>query len=144
MGENYGVSFAHKLNEQGLHDQAIAAANQEIARDAEDPEPLIERAVALAAQEKYLDAVKDLERALELDEEAQVLEVDFVDDVLFGALLGEARRVGNAGSGERILARYAALMPSGRHLGDVDVWTKRLRGENADAVIVKERLVGDA
>ena len=139
MGENYGVSFAHKLNEQGLWDDAIAQASKDIAHDGDDPDPFVERAVALAAKEQYLAAVTDLQKSLELDVAAQTLDTDFVDDTLFGALLGEARKQSDVQQGLAVLARYLEIFPKGRHLQDVDIWTRRLRGDDKDAIIVKEQ-----
>jgi tetratricopeptide (TPR) repeat protein len=143
MGDNYGVSFAHKLNEEGRYDEAIVSAEKEIARDGGDPEPLVDRAIALSALERFTEAARDLERALSLDVDAQVLETDFVDDALFGALLGEARKnaARDLSGALTTLSRYASILPNGRHRSDVDVWSARLRGEGSDAVIIKERQV---
>jgi hypothetical protein len=79
--------------------------------------------------------VADLERALLLDEQAQVLETDFVDDSLFSALLGQARLEAAADVAGALarLGHYRAVFPRGRHLADVETWSARLRGEGRDA-----------
>jgi tetratricopeptide (TPR) repeat protein len=127
----YGVSKAAKLNEAGEFEQAIVEATAAAAAEPGDPEPLIDRAFAHAQLERYADAVADLERALELDRAASVLDEALVDDALFSALLGQARAEA-AGSPERAvatLARYRALRPTGGHAREVEEWTRRLRGE---------------
>jgi tetratricopeptide (TPR) repeat protein len=141
MTQNYGASFAQKLLDQGEYEQALVAAEREIARDADDPEPLVDRASVLTALERYADATRDLEKALQLDEEAQVLETDFVDDALFTALLGEARACAAQDLPRALerLGHYRRVFPKGRHLGDVDRWSAELRGEGDRAPIVKER-----
>ena len=140
MGENYGTSFAAKLISQEKYEEAIEAASKDAVKDPADPQPVYERGVACSALGRYADAVADLERAIELDREEAMLETDFVDDALFGALLGEARASKDVAFGVARLERYRALFPRGRHAADVDLWSGRLRGEGQDGVIVKERL----
>jgi len=139
--QNYGGSFAQRLIDQGEFEQAIVVATREAAKDPKDPEPVFDRAVALSAQSRFIEATADFERALALDEEAQVLELDFVDDAVFGSLLGEARAKSTSDLNAALarLAHYAAVFPKGRHLGDIDRLARELRGEKDDSVIVKER-----
>jgi tetratricopeptide (TPR) repeat protein len=139
----YGGSFAQKLIDLGKYEEAIAAADQAITRDPDDPEPLVDRAAALTATERFADAVRDLEEALRLDEDAQVLETDFVDDALFAALLGEARGIAARDPAAAVarLQHYRGRFPAGRHLRDVERWGRQLRGERDEAPIVKEREV---
>jgi len=139
MTQNYGMSFAQRLIDEGRYEEALASAAQEIRRDAADPEPLVDHATALVALGRFAEAVVDLERALALDEVAQVLETDFVDDTLFEALAGEARALSGVPAALARLDRYRELFPAGRHLRDVDRVAAQLRGERDLSVIVKER-----
>lgn len=129
MAGRYGMSFAAKLIQEGKYEEAIAEATRAVARDDEDPSPLVERAGALAWLERYPEAVKDLEAALALDETAGVLEVDVVDDAYFSALLGAAKIEARTSfdAAERTLARYGTVLPNGRHLAEAAAWPERLR-----------------
>jgi tetratricopeptide (TPR) repeat protein len=138
MSGQYGMSFAAKLTEQGKYDEAVAEATRAIERDEEDPEPLVERAAALTLLERYAPAAADFERALALDAEADVIDIDVVDDAYFSALLGAARAEPSVDAGVAQLARYRAILPEGRHLRDADEWARRLRGE-LKSEFVKER-----
>jgi tetratricopeptide (TPR) repeat protein len=134
----YGTSFAQKLLDEGKFEQAVVEATRAAEREPEDPEPFFERATAYANLDRHVEAAADFERALELDEEAQVLTTDFVDDAYFSALLGAARTEA-VDAGVARLERYASVLPSGRHLADARDWQKRLRGE-LPSVFVKEKL----
>ncbi len=138
MTQNYGGTFAHKLFEQGKFEEAVAEATRAIERDSEDPEPFVDRASALASLGRHAEAAHDLEAALVLDQEEQMLETDFVDDALFSALLGDARAMSDVGHAVTRLHHYRAVLPTGKHSSDVEVWSRRLRGEGRDEVIVKE------
>jgi len=129
MAGRYGMSFAAKLIQEGKYEEAIAEATRAVARDDEDPSPLVERAGALAWLERYAEAVTDLEAALALDETAGVLEVDVVDDAYFSALLGAAKLEARTSldAAERTLARYGTILPNGRHLAEAAAWPERLR-----------------
>ena len=140
MGENYGRSFAAKLIEDEKYEEALVAGTEAEKRDPLDPEPILDRARALLALERWTDSADEIVRAMKLDEAAGILETDLVDDTVFQALLGEARMV-NGTDLPRALAqlqRYVAIMPSGRHLADVKTWSGRLRGEGKKDPIVKE------
>jgi hypothetical protein len=141
MTSNYGGSFAQKLIDQGRFDEAVAAAEKDMARDADDPEPLVDRATALVGLSRYGEAVIDLDKALQLDEAAQVLETDFVDDTYFAAILGDARALQGKSVAEAVarLGRYRDVFPRGRHARDLDRIAAQLRGERDDSPIVKER-----
>ncbi|MEO6953151.1 MAG: hypothetical protein ABI321_15225 [Polyangia bacterium] len=141
MGENYGRSFAAKLIEDERFEEALVAGTEAEQRDRLDPEPILDRARALLALERWTDAVDEVERAMKLDEEAGgILETDLVDDTVFQALLGEARMVASSDLSRALaqLTRYGKVMPSGRHLADVQTWSGRLRGEGKNDVIVKD------
>ena len=140
MTQNYGGSFAQRLIDQGEFEAAVAEATRAFDKDRNDPEPLVDRASALASLLRYAEAVNDLEAALVLDEAAQVLETDEVDDALFSALLCEARALADVAAAVVRLRHYAQVLPEGRHGADVDLWTRRLRGEGLDEPIVKEHV----
>jgi tetratricopeptide (TPR) repeat protein len=129
MAGRYGMSFAAKLIQEGKYAEAVVEATRAVTRDDEDPAPLVDRANAHALLEQYPDAVRDFEAALALDESAGVLEIDLVDDVYFSAVLGAARAEAGSGLPAALatLARYAAVLPGGRHLADAAAWAERLR-----------------
>jgi len=131
MGINYGGSKAAELNRAGEFERAIVAADEALAADGADPEPLVERAHALAQLERYDEAVADLEKARALDAKTQLLDDDLLDDAFFSALLGAARNLAarDAEAGARLLARYTSHFPSGTHASEVVEWQRRLRGE---------------
>ena len=141
MSSNYGGSFAQRLIDEGRFEEAIAAAAKDVARDGEDPEPLVDRATALVGLSRYGEAVLDLDRALQLDQAAQVLETDFVDDTYFAAILGDARALQGKSASEAVarLNRYREVFPRGRHIRDLDRHAAQLRGEKDHSPIVKER-----
>jgi tetratricopeptide (TPR) repeat protein len=129
MAGRYGMSFAAKMIEQGKYAEAVEEATRAVARDEEDPAPLVERASAYAWLERYPEAVTDLEAAIALDETAGVLETDVVDDAYFSALLGAAKVEARTSleAATATLARYRDLLPAGRHLADAAAWPDRLR-----------------
>ncbi len=133
MAGNYGMSFAAKMIEQGKYAEAIEEATRGVARDDEDPLPLVERASAFAWLERYPEAVTDLEAAMALDEAAGVLEIDVVDDAYFSALLGAAKVEAKSSpeAAAKTLARYGTVLPAGRHLADAAAWPDRLRSASA-------------
>ncbi len=135
MAGRYGMSFASRFIEAGQYEEAVVAATKAAALDDENPEPLVERASAYALLERYAEAVTDFERAIELDSQAEVLEIDVVDDSYFSALLGAARHEAthSVDAGCMTLARYRSVLPAGRHLADVTEWSKRLRRPEATA-----------
>jgi tetratricopeptide (TPR) repeat protein len=129
MAGRYGMSFAAKMIQEGKYAEAVEEATRAAARDDEDPAPLVERASAYAWLERYREAVADLEAAIALDETAGVLETDVVDDAYFSALLGAAKAEAKTSpeSAAQTLARYATILPGGRHLADAVAWPERLR-----------------
>ena len=139
MGENYGKSFASKLIDDERYEEALVAGTEAEQRDPLDPEPVLDRARALLALHRWLDAAREVERAMAVDEAAGLLETDLVDDTLFQALLGEARSVAGTDLPRALeqLGRYGKVLPSGRHLADAQTWSGRLRGEGKHDVIVK-------
>jgi tetratricopeptide (TPR) repeat protein len=122
------MSFAAKLLEAHKFEEAVGEATRAIGREGDNPEHFVDRATAYAELGRNAEAAADFERALALDEEARVLETDFVDDAYFSALLAAARTQA-IDDGARTLARYLEVLPDGRHEQDVADWQKRLRGE---------------
>src|SRR5262245_45393480 len=141
MSGNYGRSFASKLIQDGRYEAAIEAASRALALEEENPEHWADRAQAQVLLGREAEAVEDFIRALALDEEAQVLEVDMIDDALFSALLTAARAEAavDVEAGLKRLARYGEVLPDGRHRQDAADWGRRLRGElKSEFVKVRE------
>ncbi|MSP59882.1 MAG: hypothetical protein EXR72_05995 [Myxococcales bacterium] len=141
MGGIYGISKAAKANEAGDYDAAVVEATRAIALDAEDPEPWSERAFAQAHLSRYDEAVADLERAIDLDATAGVLDTDATDDLFFSSLLGAARAdaKGSVEVGARRLLRYAERLPEGKHLKEARDWALRVRGDLKQTEYIKQR-----
>lgn len=142
MGGIYGISKAAKANEEGKYELAIEEATRAIALDEDDPEAPCERAFALSQLGRYAEAVADLELAIRLDEEEDMLDDTTVDDALFSALLGDAKELARTAvsAGAARLGRYAEILPKGGHLKDAREWARRLTGELKTTDIVKARL----
>jgi tetratricopeptide (TPR) repeat protein len=138
MGHQYGMSRAAVLIDAGEFEAALQAATEESAREQENSEHWWDRAQALAALERYDEAVADFERAKLVDAKTSVLDDDMLDDAYFSALLGAARAAGDVAAGCAKLERYATVFASGRHVSDAVDWQKRLRGE-LKSHFVKER-----
>jgi tetratricopeptide (TPR) repeat protein len=138
MGHQYGMSRAAVLFDAGEFEAALQAATEESAREQENSEHWWDRAQALAALERYDEAVADFERAKLVDAKTSVLDDDMLDDAYFSALLGAARGCGDVAQGCAKLERYTTQFPSGRHVTDAVDWQKRLRGE-LKSHFVKER-----
>lgn len=124
----YGRSFASKLIQDGKYEQAIDEAGKAIALEPENPEHWADRANACVQLGRDADSLPDFVRALALDEEAQVLETDLIDDAYFSALLAAARTQ-PVDAGCKMLSSYAQTLPKGRHVRDAAEWQERLRGE---------------
>jgi tetratricopeptide (TPR) repeat protein len=124
----YGRSFASKLIQDGKYQQAIDEAGKAIALEPENPEHYADRATACVQLDRDAESLPDFVRALTLDEEAQVLETDLIDDAYFSALLAAARKE-PVDAGCQRLASYAQTLPKGRHVRDAAEWQERLRGE---------------
>src|SRR5439155_15282044 len=60
MSGQYAQSTAQAAIRQGRYDDAIAEATRAIERDPADPEPLVERATALACLARHAEAAADL------------------------------------------------------------------------------------
>jgi tetratricopeptide (TPR) repeat protein len=125
------MSFAAELLEQGKFEEAIEAATGAMAGDAANPEPVADRAAAYDGLERYAEAAGDFERALALNAAAPVIDQDNLDDAFFSALVGAAKvdAETSVDAGVARLARYAQVLPRGRHVQDSEDWRRRLRGE---------------
>jgi tetratricopeptide (TPR) repeat protein len=124
----YGRSFASKLIQDGKYEEAIVEAGKAIAQEPDNPEHYADRATACVQLNRDAEAVPDFVKALKLDEEAQLLETDLIDDAYFSALLAVARKE-PVEEGCRRLQGYFDTLPKGRHARDAGEWQKRLRGQ---------------
>ena len=143
MGHQYGMSRRGRVQRgRRVRSGAAGGDGRDRARSARTPSTGWDRATALAALERYDEAVADFERAKRSTPRRAVLDDDMLDDAYFSALLGAARAVaanGDVAGGCAKLERYAGRFPSGRHVSDAGDWQKRLRGE-LKSTFVKERL----
>jgi tetratricopeptide (TPR) repeat protein len=132
MADNYGVTFAQKLIQQGNYEEAILAANKHLVQDPASPEPYHDRARALAGLGRFEEAVADYAQAIQRDETEHVLQDWEVDDGLFSLLVAWAQSLGEAGKASAaqvaIMERYAQLLPSGQHRADAADWILRFKG----------------
>lgn len=132
MADNYGVTFAQKLIQQGNYEEAILAANKHLIQDPASPEPYHDRARALAGLGRFEEAVADYAQAIQRDETEHVLQDWEVDDGLFSLLVAWAQSLGEAGKASAaqvaIMERYAQLLPSGQHRADAADWILRFKG----------------
>ena len=127
----YGQSFALKHLQEGRYQEALAAADQAAALDAEDPEPVLDRAQILLAMDRFEDAVAAIERTVRLDEAAHICDDMVVDDTLFSALVGWGRQVAPSDRERAVtlMRRYATIFPRGIHQGEAEEWMRRFRGQ---------------
>lgn len=132
MADNYGVTFAQKLIQQGNYEEAILAANKHLVQDPASPEPYHDRARALASLCRFEEAVADYAQAIQRDETEHVLQDWEVDDGLFSLLVAWAQSLGEPGKASAaqvaIMERYAQLLPSGQHRADAADWILRFKG----------------
>lgn len=131
MAGRYGMSFAKKYIEQGDYAEAIASATEEIEGGNDSPEPLFDRATAYELSELYVEAVADLELAMEKNRVGKELDPFVLDDAYFSASLAAAKADATRDLGRALarLERYRALWPDGAHVAESRDWQKRLRGE---------------
>jgi tetratricopeptide (TPR) repeat protein len=128
MSDNYGVTFAAKLIQQGEYEKATAAAQKHAEQEPENPEPHHDHARALALLGQHAAAVAAYARAIELDKVEQILQDWEVDDGLFSTVLAWAQAEPSSEAQLPILRRYAQLIPGGRHLKEAEEWSLRFRG----------------
>lgn len=127
---SYGQSFAAKHLAEGRVEQALDEADKAIAREPDDPEPVLDRAQILAALGRYEEAVAAVVRCLELDRVARVIDDAFVDDTLFSTLVSWGQRLADSDREQAVavLRRYLDIFPAGSHISEVATWEQRLRG----------------
>src|SRR5437867_555928 len=104
-GTTYGITFSRKLRDQGRYEEAVAEAEKAIARDAEDPEPVYDRAAALYCLGRFEQAVAGFAQAIALEREAQLMDDGLLDDDLFETLRKWAET--EPPRARAILGRYA-------------------------------------
>jgi tetratricopeptide (TPR) repeat protein len=131
MGGRYGMSFASELNEDGRYDEAIEAATKAIEAGDVTAEPFVDRATAYDFLERHTEAVADFERAIDVNKIARSVDADVLDDAYFSALVSGGRKQAETSKEAAAagMGRYVELLPSGRHVKDVQQWQARLRGE---------------
>jgi tetratricopeptide (TPR) repeat protein len=126
----YGQSFALEKLSRGQHEEALAEAARAAEADPADPEPVLDRAQILLAQEKFEGAVGEIERAVALDRKALVLDDSVVDDTLFSSLVGWASALGAGPAAVAVMERYERLAPdSATHHDEAATWIRRFRGD---------------
>ena len=127
----YGQSFAMKHLNEGRLEEALAETDKAIALDAEDPEPVLERAQVLLAMNRYEEAVAAIERTLRLDQVARIVDDMAVDDTLFSALVGWGQELAKSdvAAAVALLGRYREIFPQGIHHDEALEWGRRFRGQ---------------
>jgi tetratricopeptide (TPR) repeat protein len=134
----YGQLHSKKLVTEGRFQEAIAAADAEIAADPVEPEAYFNRGQALASLDRFGEAAADYERALGMDGSASALDPEAVDDELFFALRRQAEGLASdRARAATALGRYLAVLPEGRHVEDVPKWLDKLDGK--ETLWVRER-----
>lgn len=133
----YGALASAELVAECKFDDAVAQASREIAAQPAEPEAWFNRGQAHAGLGRFDEAAADYERALSLDASASGLDPEAADDELFFALrniaLGQKDRPAEALA---TLERYRAVLPEGRHLGDIKTWADHING--VEVVWVRE------
>ncbi|HVR64368.1 MAG TPA: tetratricopeptide repeat protein [Polyangia bacterium] len=125
----YGRLLSTKLVGEGRWTEALAAATSEIAIQPAEPEAFFNRGQAHAGLHQWEEAIDDYERALRMDASDSALDPETLDDELFFALRTWAdHEKGDPARAARILGRYAAILPEGRHTDDVTKWIDKWRG----------------
>jgi len=126
---SYGGLMSSKLVREGRFDEAVAAATSEIRLQPDEPDAYFQRGQARAALGLLEDAVNDYKQALTLDSSGSTLDPENVDDELFFALrsLADSQKA-DAKAAAATIARYAAILPNGRHLEDIAKWVDKFNG----------------
>jgi tetratricopeptide (TPR) repeat protein len=134
----YGALFSSKMVSEGRFDEAIATATSEILTQPDEPEGYFNRAQAYAGLERFAEAVADYEKALTMDMSQSSVDPEIVDDELFFALRSlAATRKAEPEAAIAVLERYRAIVPTGRHLEDIDKWKDSFNGR--ETVWYRER-----
>jgi tetratricopeptide (TPR) repeat protein len=127
---DYGKLFSTAHLERGRYDEAIRAADEEMALDAFDPEPVMNRGRALVGLGRFVEGIADLERATRLDASSSGVDAWFLDDCYFEALRTWAVEIAQEDKARamEILRRYLEFYPAGRHAGDLAKWQDHFDG----------------
>jgi hypothetical protein len=118
---------------EGQPAAALEEADRAAARDADDPEPQLDRAQALSALGRWAEAVAAIETCRALDAAARVVDDALVDDTLFSTLVAWAQSTAATKDVEQavaIISRYRSILEGGTHAGEVATWIDRLRGRH--------------
>ena len=105
----YGALFSSKLVVDGRFAEAIEAATSEIVTQPDEPEAYFNRGQALAALDRFEEAVADYEKALSMDDSASSVDPETIDDEIFFALRRAAD--GKRGDPAAAVAHAGALSP---------------------------------
>jgi tetratricopeptide (TPR) repeat protein len=125
----YGQLHSTKLCAAGQFEEALEAAARELAVDPAEPEAWFNRGQALAGLDRFEEAAAAYERALGMDASASALDPETVDDELFFVRRRQAEHL--AGDRDAAIAAvrgYLAVLPAGRHVGDVARLIDKLNG----------------
>ena len=135
---SYGGLMSSKLVREGRFDEAVAAATSEIRLRPDEPDAYFQRGLARSALGLLEDAVNDYKHALTLDSSGSTLDPEQVDDELFFVLrsLADGQKA-DAKAATATIARYAAILPNGRHLEDIAKWVDKFNG--VETVWYRER-----
>jgi hypothetical protein len=127
----YGQSFALKHLHEGRPADALVEAEKAIAATPADPEPVMDRAQVHLAERRWQAALTDVERAMELDKVALVLDDSVVDDTLFSTLVGWASELvaREPATAIKLVERYGPMMPDGVHHDEATGWVRRFQGQ---------------
>ena len=124
MAGRYGMSFAAKMIQEGKYAEAIEEATRAVARDDEDPAPLVDRASAYAWLERYPEAVR-ISRRRSRSTRRPACSRPTWSTTPTSARCSAPRRLEARTSMEAAdatLARYKTVLPGGRHLADAAAW----------------------
>lgn len=125
----YGALPSTELIAACRFEEAVAAADKEIGAMPGEPEAFFNRGQAQAGLGRFDLAAADYERALTLDASASGVDPEAIDDELFFALrnIATTQRADPA-TAIATLERYRKVLPTGRHLDDIQKWTNNING----------------
>jgi tetratricopeptide (TPR) repeat protein len=134
----YGALLSSKLVVDGRFAEAVEAATSEMTTQPDEPEAYFNRGQALAALERFEEAIADYEKALSMDHSASSVDPETIDDEIFFALrrAADARR-SDPERAVQTLERYREVLPNGRHLDDIGKWADAFKG--VETVWYRER-----
>jgi tetratricopeptide (TPR) repeat protein len=128
----YGQLRSRKLCAEGRFEEALAAADVELAANPSEPEAHFNRGQAFAGLERFEEAAAEYQQALAMDASASALDPEAADDELFFALRRQAETLAaDKARAVEVLGRYLTILPAGRHVDDVGKWIDKLNGKEA-------------